>query len=118
MTKGVTQSIENETKRFGFCSMLLGTPGAILLKGLGFTYAVSYTRCYSTKRFAFYSRLVGTLGAILLRNLLSGKGVVRAGNVIRKSGNRIKKKRFLILLCSLTNPEISGTHWIAFLWEW
>lgn len=118
MTKGVTQSIENETKRFGFCSMLLGTPGAILLKGLGFTYAVSYTRCYSTKRFVFYSRLVGTLGAILLRNLLSGKGVVRAGNVIRKSGNRIKKKRFLILLCSLTNPEISGTHWIAFLWEW
>lgn len=77
--------------------MLLGTLGAILLKGLGFKYAVSYSRCYSTKRFVFYSRLLGTLGinylVILLRNLLSGKGVVRAGNVIRKSGNRIKKKK-------------------------
>lgn len=62
----------------------------------------------------FYSRLLGTLGAILVRSLLSGKGVVRAGNVIKKSGNRIKKKGFLILPCSLTNSEISGTHWIAF----
>ena len=51
MTKGVTQTIENETKRFVFCSMMLGTLGAILLKGLGFKYAVA------------------TLGTILLKGL-------------------------------------------------
>ena len=51
MIKGVTQTIEDETKRFGFCSMMLGTLGAILLKGLGFKYAVA------------------TLGTILLKGL-------------------------------------------------
>ena len=55
LLKGVTKTIENETKeqKGGFLSMLLGT-----------------------------------LGAILLGNLLTGKGIVRAGSGINK-GKRI-----------------------------
>ena len=54
LLKGVTKTIENETKeqKGGFLSMLLGT-----------------------------------VGAILLGNLLTGKGIVRAGY-----GNQLKNK--------------------------
>ena len=48
----------------------------ILLKGV--TKAVkNETR---EQRRGFLETLVGTLGSILLRNLLSGKGIVRAGS--------------------------------------
>ena len=36
--------------------------------------------------------LLGTLGASLLDNLLSGKGLTRAGEGIVKAGERVKKK--------------------------
>ena len=35
--------------------------------------------------------LLGTLGASLLDNLLSGKGLTRAGEGIVKAGERVKK---------------------------
>ena len=58
--------------------------------------------------------LLGTLGASLLGNLLTGKGVVRAGygnnkgkGVVRAGyGNQLKKIGFLILPHPLTNFEI------------
>ena len=57
LLKGVTKTIENETKeqRGGFLSMLLGT-----------------------------------LGASLLGNLLSGKGLARAGEGIVRAGKEVK----------------------------
>ena len=42
----------------------------------------------------FLSMLLGTLGESLLRNMLVGKGVIRAGEVTAKVGNRCKKSLF------------------------
>ena len=42
----------------------------------------------------FLSMLLGTLGESLLRNMLVGKGVIRAGEVTAKVGNRRKKSLF------------------------
>ena len=53
----------------------------VLLKG------VSKTIKNETKeqKGGFLSMLLGTLGASLLGNLLSGKGIVRVGEVIKKN---------------------------------
>ena len=82
----------------------------ILLKG------VTETIKNETKeqKGGFLSMLLGTLGASLLGNLLTGKGVVRAGygnnkgkGVVRAGyGNQLKKIGFLIPPHSLTNFEI------------
>ena len=55
----------------------------VLLKG------VSKTIKNETKeqKGGFLSMLLGTLGASLLGNLLSGKGIVRVGEVIKKIFN-------------------------------
>ena len=51
--------------------------------------------------------LLGTLDGSLLRNLLSGKGVIQAGNrVIRVGDGTKKKKRFLMPFHILTNIKI------------
>ena len=42
-------------------------------------------------RGGFLSMLLGTLGASLLGNLLSGKGLARAGEVIVRAGEGVKK---------------------------
>lgn len=44
------------------------------------------------------------LGASLLRNLLSGEGVIQAGNGIFRAGNEIKK--IIMLPYPLTNLQI------------
>ena len=61
----------------------------ILLKG------VSKTIENETKeqRGGFLSMLLGTLGASLLGNLLTGKGIMRAGDGIVHSGSGVKKKQ-------------------------
>ena len=61
----------------------------ILLKG------VTKTIENETKeqRGGFLSMLLGTLGASLLGNLLSGKGLVRAGERIVRAGEGVKKKK-------------------------
>ena len=61
----------------------------ILLKG------VSKTIENETKeqRGGFLSMLLGTLGASLLGNLLTGKGIMRAGDGIVRAGSRSKKKQ-------------------------
>ena len=43
------------------------------------------------QRGGFLSMLLGTLGASLLGNLLSGKGLARAGKRIVRAGERVKK---------------------------
>ena len=79
----------------------------ILLKG------VSKTIENETKeqRGGFLSMLLGTLGASLLGNLLSGKGMMRAGEGIIRAveGSRIKKNPLNSLLPfnPLTNIEIN-----------
>ena len=59
----------------------------ILLKG------VTKTIEFETKkqRGGFLSMLLGTLGASLLGNLLSGKGLARAGEAIVRAGEGVKK---------------------------
>ena len=75
----------------------------ILLKG------VTKTSKNETKeqKGGFLSMLLDTLGASLLENLLSGKGIVRAGEGIARVGygSSIKKKA-LIVAHPLTNFEI------------
>ena len=44
------------------------------------------------QRGGFLSMLLGTLGASLLGNLLTGKGIMRAGDKIVRAGERSKKK--------------------------
>ena len=82
------------------------------------------TKLRNEQKGGFLSVLLGTLGASLLQNLLSGKGIVRAGTGNKKgkgivragSGNKKgkgivragtgKKIGFLILPHPLTNFEI------------
>ena len=61
---------------------------SILLKG------VSKTIKNETKeqRGGFLSMLLGTLGASLLGSLLTGKGIMRAGDGIVRAGSESKKK--------------------------
>ena len=77
----------------------------ILLKG------VTKTTKNETKeqRGGFLSMLLGTLGASLLGNLLTGKGMMRAGKVIVRAGEGAKKKPLNSLLPfhPLTNIEIN-----------
>ena len=77
----------------------------ILLKG------VTKTIKNETKeqRGGFLSMLLGTLGASLLGNLLTGKGMMRAGKVIVRAGEGAKKKPLNSLLPfhPLTNIEIN-----------
>ena len=83
MLKGVTKTIENETKeqRGGFLGMLLGTLGASLLGNL----------------------LTGRKGI-----MRAGDGIVRAGDGIVRAGEGSKKKLNLLLpFHPLTNMEIS-----------
>ena len=76
LLKGVTKTIENETKE--------------------------------KKRGGFLSMLLVTLGASLLSNLLSGKGLARAGEGIVRPGEEVKKKlNSLLPFHPLTNIEIS-----------
>ena len=91
LLKGVTKTIENETKE---------------------------------QRGEFLSMLLGTLGASLLGNLLTGKGMMRAGEGIVTAGEprfngvysknnlpkKIKKGAYVI---NLHEYENTGTHWIA-----
>ena len=70
----------------------------ILLKG------VSKTIENETKeqRGGFLSMLLGTLGASLLGNLLTGKGITRAGNGIVRAGEGSKKKtKFAVTISSI-----------------
>ena len=62
----------------------------ILLKG------VPKTIKNKTKeqKVGFLSMLLGTLGACLLGNLLTGKGIVRAGSAIIRAGSRNNKKEW------------------------
>ena len=77
----------------------------ILLKG------VTKTIENETKeqRGGFLSMLLGTLGASLLGNLLTGKGIMRAGDGIVCAGSGSKKKKLNSLLPfhPLTNIEIN-----------
>ena len=77
----------------------------ILLKG------VTKTIKNETKeqRGGFLSMLLGTLGASLLGNLLTGKGMMRAGKVIVRAGEGAKKNPLNSLLPfhPLTNIEIN-----------
>ena len=60
------------------------------------------------QREGFLSMLLGNLGASLLGNLLTGKGIMRAGDRIVRAGERSKKKKLNSLLPfhPLTNIEI------------
>ena len=77
----------------------------ILLKG------VSKTIKNETKeqRGGFLSMLLGTLGASLLGNLLTGKGIMRAGDGIVRAGSESEKNQLNLLLPfhPRTNIEIS-----------
>ena len=93
LLKGVTKTIENETKE---------------------------------QKGRFLSMLLGTLGASLLGNLLTGKGIARAGyglpfspasqnnkgkGIVRAGyGNQLKNKIVLILLHPLTNFGIKNYY--------
>ena len=77
LLKGVTKTIENETKeqRGGFLSILLGTLGALLLGNL----------------------LTGGKGM-----MRAGEGIVRAGDGIARAGEGSKKKpKFTITISSI-----------------
>ena len=79
----------------------------ILLKG------VSKTIENETKeqRGGFLIMLLGTLGASLLGNLLTGKGIMRAGNGIARasegSGSKKNNLNLLLPFHPLTNIEIN-----------
>ena len=82
----------------------------ILLKGVSKTIENKIKE----QRGGFLSMLLGTLGASLLGNLLTGKGIIRAGEgkgIVRAGkGSKKKKKKQLNLLLPfhpLTNIEIS-----------
>ena len=77
----------------------------ILLKGVSKTIENEIKE----QREGFLSMLLGTLGASLLGNLLTGKGVMRAGDGIVRAGGGSKKKKLNSLLPfhPLTNIEIS-----------
>ena len=59
----------------------------ILLKGVSKTIENEIKE----QRGGFLSMLLGTLGASLLGNLLTGKGIMRAGDGIVRAGERSKK---------------------------
>ena len=63
------------------------------------------------QRGGFLSMLLGTLGASLLGNLLTGKGIIRAGEgkgVVRAGeGSKKKQPNLLLPFHPLTNIEIS-----------
>ena len=59
----------------------------ILLKGVSKTIENETKE----KRGGFSSMLLGTLGASLLGNLLTGEGIMRAGDGIVRSGSESKK---------------------------
>ena len=71
----------------------------ILLKG------VTKTIENETKeqRGGFLSILLGTLGASLLGNLLTGKGIMRAGDGIVRAGSKSKKKNLFFVTFSSFN---------------
>ena len=70
----------------------------ISLKGVSKTIENEITE----QREGFLSMLLGTLGAILLGNLLTGKGIMRAGDRIVRAGERSKKKtKFAITFSSI-----------------
>ena len=76
----------------------------ILLKGVSKTIENEIKE----QRGGFLSMLLGTLGASLLGNLLTGKGIMRAGDGIVRAGERSKKKlNSLLPFHPLTNIEIS-----------
>ena len=60
----------------------------ILLKGVNKTIENEIKE----QRGGFLSMVLGTLGASLLGNLLTGKGIMRAGDGIIRAGERSKKK--------------------------
>ena len=70
----------------------------ILLKGVSKTIENEIKE----QRGGFLSMLLGTLGASLLGNLLTGKGIVRAGE-----GSKKKQLNLLLPFHPLTNIEIS-----------
>ena len=83
----------------------------ILLKGV--TKTVKFEA--KEQKGGFLSMLLGTLGASLLGNLLSGKGVVRAGSENKKgkgilSAGYGSKREFLIPPHPLTNFEIQKDY--------
>ena len=70
----------------------------ILLKGVSKTIENEIKE----ERGGFLSMLLGTLGASLLGNLLTGKGIMRAGDGIVRAGERSKKKtKFTITFSSI-----------------
>ena len=77
----------------------------ILLKGVSKTIENEIKE----QRGGFLSMLLGTLGASLLGNLLTGKGIMRAGDGIVTAGEGSKKNKLNSLLPfhPLTNIEIS-----------
>ena len=80
----------------------------ILLKGVSKTIENEIEE----QRGGFLSMLLGTLGASLLGNLLTGKGIMRAGDGIVRAGEESKKNSLNSLLPfhPLTNIEISEYH--------
>ena len=83
----------------------------ILLKGV--TKTVKFEA--KEQKGGFLSMLLGTLGASLLGNLLSGKGVVRAGSENKKgkgilSAGYGSKSEILIPPHPLTNFEIQKDY--------
>ena len=76
----------------------------ILLKGVSKTIENEIKE----QRGGFLSILLGTLGATLLGNLLTGKGIMGAGDGIGRAGEGSKKKlNSLLPFHPLTNIEIS-----------
>ena len=70
----------------------------ILLKGVSKTIENEIKE----QRGGFLSMLLGTLGDSLLCNLLTGKGIMRAGDGIVRAGERSKKKtKFAITFSSI-----------------
>ena len=70
----------------------------ILLKGVSKTIENEIKE----QRGGFLSMLLGTLGASLLGNLLTGKGIMRAGDGIVGAGEESKKKtKFAITFSSI-----------------
>ena len=77
----------------------------VLLKGVSKTIENEIKE----QRGGFLSMLLGTLGASLLGNLLTVKGIMRAGDGIVRAGEESKKKKLnpLLPFHPLTNIEIS-----------
>ena len=76
----------------------------ILLKGVSKTIENEIKE----QRGGLLSMLLGTFGASLLGNLLTGKGIMRAGDGIARAGEEVKKNlNSLLPFHPLTNIEIS-----------